>query len=90
MPLHSGAVCRVFVGGMPFSYEEQDIREYWGYCGEIESLDVMRFPDTGRFKGIAFITFATEEVRARALPGCRQTWPCFQTRTFLLLPATLA
>ncbi len=35
------------------------MREYWGYCGEIESLDLMRFPDTGRFKGIAFITFAT-------------------------------
>ena len=35
------------------------IREYWGFCGEIEDLDVMRFPDTGRFKGIAFITYAT-------------------------------
>ena len=35
------------------------MRQYWGYCGEIESLDLMRFPDTGRFKGIAFITFAT-------------------------------
>lgn len=34
------------------------MREYWSYCGEIESLDLMRFPDTGRFKGIAFITFA--------------------------------
>ena len=33
--------------------------EYWGYCGEIESLDLMRFPDTGRFKGICFITFRT-------------------------------
>ena len=33
------------------------IWEYWGYCGAIESLDVMTFPDTGRFRGIAFITF---------------------------------
>ena len=46
--------------------QEEDVREYWSYCGEIESLDLMRFPDTGRFKGIAFITFAT--VRAAALP----------------------
>ena len=29
------------------------MRDYWSYCGEIEKLDVMRFPDTGRFKGIA-------------------------------------
>lgn len=35
------------------------IREYWSFCGKIEDLDVMRFPDTGRFKGIAFITYAT-------------------------------
>ena len=33
--------------------------EYWGYCGEIESLDMMTFPDTGRFRGIVFITFKT-------------------------------
>ncbi|EIE27417.1 RNA-binding domain-containing protein [Coccomyxa subellipsoidea C-169] len=51
---------RVFVGGMPFGYEESDVLDYWSYCGEIESLDLMRFPDTGRFKGIAFITFKTE------------------------------
>lgn len=35
------------------------IKEYWSFCGEIEDLDVMRFPDTGRFKGIAFITYTT-------------------------------
>lgn len=34
------------------------MRDYWSYCGEIEDMDLMRFPDTGRFKGIAFITFA--------------------------------
>ena len=33
--------------------------EYWGECGEIEALDVMTFPDSGRFRGIAFITFKT-------------------------------
>lgn len=39
--------------------QEDDVWEYWGYCGEIESMDLMRFPDTGRFKGICFITFKT-------------------------------
>ncbi|KAK9866702.1 hypothetical protein WJX84_003840 [Apatococcus fuscideae] len=63
---------RVFVGGMPFSLEEDDIREYWTYCGEIEEMDLMRFPDTGRFKGIAFITFKTEEACQAAL-DCNDT-----------------
>lgn len=58
---------RVFVGGMPFGYEEEAIREYWGECGGIETLDIMRFPDTGRFKGMVFITFATQEAYENAL-----------------------
>lgn len=52
---------------MPYHYSEEGIREYWGYCGEIESLDMMTFPDSGRFKGIVFITFASEEATAKAL-----------------------
>ena len=39
--------------------QEDDVWDYWGYCGDIESLDLMRFPDTGRFKGSCFITFKT-------------------------------
>eukprot|EP00891_Asterochloris_glomerata_P001917 jgi/Astpho2/1917/fgenesh1_pg.00038_%23_61_t len=60
---------RVFVGGMPFHYEEDAIREFWEECGAVEDLDLMRFPDTGRFKGIAFITFATEA-------GCEAALEC--------------
>ena len=42
-------------------HQEDEVREYWEFCGPIEDLDLMRFPDSGRFRGIAFITFA--EVR---------------------------
>lgn len=52
---------------MPFSYEEDSIREYWSFCGPIEDLEVLRFPDTGRFKGIAFITFMDDEGYQNAL-----------------------
>ena len=38
--------------------QEADVREFWEECGAVEEADLMRFPDTGRFKGIAFITFA--------------------------------
>eukprot|EP00887_Chlorella_sp_A99_P005571 scaffold1.g5571.t1 len=48
---------RVYVGGMPYSYSESQVREYWEYCGEVEGLDLMTFPDTGRFRGIAFEGF---------------------------------
>ena len=49
---------------MPHEYDEAMIREYWTYCGEIESMDMMSFPDTGNFNGVMFITFKTEVRRA--------------------------
>lgn len=50
------------------------MREYWSYCGEIEEVDLMRFPDTGRFKGIAFVTFA-EVGQIQALAREQQSRP---------------
>ena len=55
---------------MPHEWDEETIREYWGYCGEIESLDMLVFPDTGNFNGVMFITFKTE-VRRGAGHSCR-------------------
>jgi RNA recognition motif-containing protein len=52
---------------MPFWYTEDQIRECWGECGEIEHLTMLRFPDSGNFRGIAFITFATQEAYEAAL-----------------------
>lgn len=52
------------------------MREYWSYCGEIESLSLMRFPDTNRFKGIAFITFATVASSPRACCCVACSTPC--------------
>uniref|UniRef100_A0A061R067 Nucleolin n=1 Tax=Tetraselmis sp. GSL018 TaxID=582737 RepID=A0A061R067_9CHLO len=58
---------RLYIGGMPFSYDEDAIREYWEYCGEVEDVDMMTFPDTGNFRGIAFVTFRTKEGAQAAL-----------------------
>jgi len=51
---------QVWLCGMPHEYSEEDVRAYWEFCGPIEALDLLRFKDTGRFNGAAFITFATE------------------------------
>jgi len=52
---------------MPHEWDEDIIREYWGYCGEIESLDMLVFPDSGNFNGVMFLTFASEEGYEKAL-----------------------
>lgn len=50
---------RVYVGGLPFAASEEELRAVWGECGAVEALDMLTFADSGKFKGIAFITFAT-------------------------------
>lgn len=48
---------KVMVGGMPYYSTEDDMHDFFHECGTIAELDCMTFPDTGKFKGIAFITF---------------------------------
>jgi hypothetical protein len=52
---------RAYIGGMPFWYSEEQIYEVWESCGAIEELTMLTFPDTGNFRGIAFVTFKTQE-----------------------------
>jgi hypothetical protein len=58
---------RVYVCGMPHEWDEETLRMYWAFCGEIESMDLMHFPDSGNFNGALFITFKTEESYGAAL-----------------------
>ncbi|KAI3462505.1 hypothetical protein Pfo_019168 [Paulownia fortunei] len=58
---------KVYVGGIPYYSTEDDIRSYFEGCGTITSVDCMTFPDTGKFRGIAIITFKTEAAAKRAL-----------------------
>lgn len=48
---------KIMVGGMPYFITEDDIHEFFEDCGIIAKLECMSFADTGKFKGIAFITF---------------------------------
>ncbi|KAK4416540.1 Nucleolin 2 [Sesamum alatum] len=58
---------KVYVGGIPYYSTEDDIRSYFEGCGTITSVDCMTFPDTGKFRGIAIMTFKTEAAAKRAL-----------------------
>merc|ERR1712129_248616 len=56
----------VFIGGLPFSVEEEALKKDFAECGEIESL---RLPmnDEGRPRGIAFIKYKEEKGVEEAL-----------------------
>jgi nucleolin len=61
------ASTKVYVGGIPFYSSEDDIRSYFEGCGTITEINCMTFPDTGKFRGIAIISYKTEAAAKRAL-----------------------
>lgn len=58
---------KVYVGGIPYYSTEDDIRSYFDSCGTITEVDCMTFPESGKFRGIAIISFKTEAAAKRAL-----------------------
>uniref|UniRef100_A0A453J5W5 RRM domain-containing protein n=1 Tax=Aegilops tauschii subsp. strangulata TaxID=200361 RepID=A0A453J5W5_AEGTS len=46
---------------------EEEIRELFDQFGPIRSLQLSRFPDSGNFRGLAFVTFESDEVAMKSL-----------------------
>ncbi|XP_018836536.1 protein gar2 [Juglans regia] len=64
---HEEVTPKVYVGGIPYYSTEDDIRSYFEGCGTITEIDCMKFPETGKFRGISIISFKTEAAAKRAL-----------------------
>ncbi|KAJ3689657.1 hypothetical protein LUZ61_018821 [Rhynchospora tenuis] len=64
---------KVVASGMPYSTTEEEIREMFEECGPIHQLQLSRFPDSGNFRGLAFITFESESavISALSLDGAK-------------------
>ncbi|KAJ9545561.1 hypothetical protein OSB04_025268 [Centaurea solstitialis] len=58
---------KVYVGGIPYYSTVDDIRSYFEGCGSITDIDCLKFPETGKFNGIAMISFRTDAAAKRAL-----------------------
>lgn len=61
------SIKKVYVGGIPYYSSEDDIRSFFEGCGSITALDCMTFPESGKFRGIAILTFKTDAAAQRAL-----------------------
>lgn len=48
----------VFVGNLPFTADEEELRQLFSECGEVESVRVIRDTKTGIGKGFGFVTFS--------------------------------
>lgn len=53
----SHELTKVVVSGMPYSATENQIRDLFKDIGPVAQLQLSRFPDSGSFRGLAFVTF---------------------------------
>eukprot|EP00803_Ostreobium_quekettii_P007658 evm.model.scf_612.7 EVM.evm.TU.scf_612.7 scf_612:61063-64453(+) len=57
----------IYAGGMPYFWSEEDIRQFWSECGHVISVRCLTFGDSGKFRGIACVSFDTQEGLQAAL-----------------------
>ena len=60
---------KLFVGNLPFSATEDELRQMFGQFGEIVDLKLIIDRMTGRSKGFAFVEFADEATAQAAIEG---------------------
>ncbi len=57
----------IFIGSLPFSIKESDLREVFEEYGAVESAKVITDKFTGRSKGFGFVEMPNEEEAKRAI-----------------------
>ena len=57
---------RIYVGNLPFKTTDDELKQLFLQFGEIKSADVIRYKESGRSKGYAFVVI-DEEAAQEAL-----------------------
>lgn len=52
---------KLYVGNLSFRVTSEDLQEYFGAAGTVESANVVFDRETGRSRGFGFVEMATEE-----------------------------
>jgi len=58
---------KLFVGGLPFSTSNEQLRDLFAEVGEVASATVVTDRDTGRSRGFGFVEMATNEAAEEAI-----------------------
>lgn len=64
---------KLFVGNIPWSVTEDQLRDMFSEYGEVESVRLITDRNTGRSKGIAFVEMGSEEQAQAAITALHGT-----------------
>ncbi len=57
---------KLFIGGLAWAATDEDLKEAFAPFGNVVSASVVKYPDTGRSKGFAFVEYETVEEATKA------------------------
>jgi cold-inducible RNA-binding protein len=57
----------LFVGNLPFTATEDELRDLFSAFGEIQQVRIMTDRDTGKSRGFAFVEIADDDAAAKAV-----------------------
>lgn len=58
---------KLFVGNIPYSSSEEDLKKLFGEVGQVESANIITDRNTGRSKGFGFVEMTTDEEAEKAI-----------------------
>ncbi len=58
---------RIFVGGLPYSIEEGEVRKHFENFGTVASVNIISDKMTGRSKGFGFVDMENDEEANKAM-----------------------
>ena len=58
---------RIYVGNLPFSATDAELRELFAQHGTVESVSIITDRDTGRPRGFGFVEMSTKEEASKAI-----------------------
>lgn len=64
---------KVYIGNLPFSVDDNKLKEIFSPYGEIEEAMVIKNKFSGRSKGFGFVTFKNEEDAKKAIEGMNES-----------------
>ncbi|XP_034932279.1 heterogeneous nuclear ribonucleoprotein Q isoform X2 [Populus alba] len=63
----------VYLGGIPPSASERDLKEFCESIGEVTEVRIMKGKDSSESKGYAFVSFRTKELASKAIEELNNT-----------------
>lgn len=58
---------KLYVGGLPYSTTDEELRATFAQAGEVESANVIMDKMTGRSRGFGFVTMPNDEEAMKAI-----------------------